>query len=145
MSNRCPVCKARLWKGHLFRKTRCPRCGTEFRTTVPVAYFQLLFLVVILLSITVILILSQHPLWPILLLLLLLLLLFWFLPKIVRLEPDSPPLTVADGALRGKSLPEWEEDGEEDELSFGMLTFLSVALVAVLLILFLLGVLPEVL
>lgn len=146
MSNRCPVCKTRLWQGPFFRRLKCPRCGAEFRPTVSWAYFQVLALLFIILGLSLVIIVSRPAIWPILVFLFLVALFFWFLPKLINLERTGP-LTLAEGPTEadqiklGLNYSKWEESGDDrDEPSFGSLYHLCILLALVvvsLMILFL--------
>jgi len=65
-SQHCPVCKTPLWTDSLLTpsRLRCPRCGTEFKPTVPWQYVRILFIVVVALAILVVALLTQgNLLW----------------------------------------------------------------------------------
>lgn len=129
MTHICPVCKARLWRRPFARRLRCPRCGVEFRPTVSLFYFQILFFLFLLVCLAVVIALSGNYLWFTAVLALLLLLAAGFLPLLVRLEPDSRSLPIAEGPgpeeldkLRYES---WDDADESLRPSF----FLTVLIV----------------
>ena len=97
MTHICPVCKARLWRGPFARRLRCPRCGAEFRPTVSLFYFQILFVLFLVVCLAVVVVLSRNHPWYSATLGLILILVAALLPRLVRLEPDSQPLPLAEG------------------------------------------------
>ncbi len=100
MSQRCPVCKSRLWTDPIFTPSRlvCPRCGAVFKPTVPWAAFRILVLVVLVLSVTLIFFLVRHKPWLVGFLAVLLLFL-WFLPRLVNLQHISSELGLSEGVM----------------------------------------------
>lgn len=100
MSQRCPVCKTRLWTDPIFTPSRlvCPRCGAVFKPTVPWAAFRILVLIVLVLSITLIFFLVRHKPWLVAFLAVLLLFL-WFLPRLVNLQHISTELGLSEGVM----------------------------------------------
>jgi uncharacterized paraquat-inducible protein A len=90
MSQRCPVCKARLWTDPLFSPARlqCPRCGAVFATTVQWGYFRILLLLVILLAVLLIADLPDRKVWLVIFLVLLAGVL-WYLPRLINLQRIS--------------------------------------------------------
>lgn len=127
MSDRCPVCKARLWKKPFAWKLHCPRCGAEFRPTVPLALFQLFFFVFLVVVLALIVLYTRHYALLSLMFLILAGLLAWFLPKAVRLEVDEPGLTVADGPSAERLDVDWEPD-RDDRIRIGHTLLLAVIL-----------------
>lgn len=105
MSQLCPVCKTRLWTDPIFTpsKLRCPRCGAEFKPTVPWIYFRILLLVVVFLGLVVIMLLTRGNIWLFLFLLGLAVFL-WFLPRIINLQHIGPELTPSEGVLDPRQL-----------------------------------------
>ncbi|GEM_PF-1249769 len=132
MSQRCPVCKSKLWTDPFFAPTRlvCPRCGAVFQTSVPWRSFRLLVFLVISLSIVVMVLLSGRKPW-LLVILIGLVLFFWSLPRLINLQHISSDLTVAEGPADPDrmrmdfepSLLEKKEKREEEKL-FRKLVFL---------------------
>jgi len=116
MSNRCPVCKAPLWKEHLLlRKLRCPRCGAEFRTAVPWVYFQFLLLVVALLSLTVLVTFFHNNIWLLLLFALFLGFFLIYLSWIVDIKLIPGDFRIADGPREEEKLQlKLKYPGDED-------------------------------
>lgn len=146
MSQRCPVCKARLWTDPLLTSGRlsCPRCGAEFRPTVPWAYFRILLLVVVTLAVLVISSFSQPSIW-ILIFLIGAAIFFWFLPRFIDLQHISD-LRVPEGPMDAEQLElkledrQWEEKYEkfQEGHRFRQLIYLLVAII--LFFLFLIGI-----
>ena len=120
MSQRCPVCKARLWTDPLLTPGRlsCPRCGAVFRPTVPWVYFRVLLLVVVTLAVLVISFVFESSIW-ILLFLVGAAIFFWFLPCFIDLQHISGELRIPEGAIDSDQLKlnlgdeGWEERHEE--------------------------------
>lgn len=100
MSQRCPVCKTRLWTDPIFTPSRlvCPRCGAAFRPTVPWAAFRILVLLVLVLSITLVLFLARQKPWLVAFVAVLLLFLR-FLPRLMNLQHTSNELGLTDGVM----------------------------------------------
>lgn len=100
MSQRCPVCKTRLWTDPIFTPSRlvCPRCGAVFKPTVPWAAFRIMVVVVLILSITLVFFLARHKPWLVAFLAVLLLFL-WFLPRLVNLQHISSELGLSEGVM----------------------------------------------
>ena len=146
MSQRCPVCKARLWADPLLTPGRlnCPRCGAEFRPTVPWAYFRILLLVVVTLAVFLISSFSERSIW-VLVFLIGAAVFFWFLPRFIDLQHISD-LGVPEGPMDSDQLElqlgdkQWEENRDEFKQGhrFRQLIYLLVAIA--LLFLFLIGV-----
>ncbi len=105
MSQLCPVCKTRLWTDPIFTpsKLRCPRCGAEFKPTVPWIYFRILLVVVVFLGLIVIMLLTRGNLWLFLFLVGIAVFL-WFLPRIINLQHIGPELTPSEGVLDPRQL-----------------------------------------
>ena len=146
MSQRCPVCKTRLWTDPLLTPGRlsCPRCGTIFRPTVPWAYFRFLLLVVVTLALLVIFSFSDSNIW-ILLFLIGVAIFFWFLPRFIDLQRISGELGLPEGPMDTEKLKlklgddDWEKRHEEFEerSRFRQLVYLLMVITVTLLILFL--------
>lgn len=121
MSQRCPVCRARLWSDFWSLRLKCPRCGTEFRPTVSWGYFRVLILIVILLLLLVGVSFAADRFWITLVLGGVVILFLWSVPRFVDLQQVLPTdLTLADGPQRGDDMQlrlyrRLEEDGEEPE------------------------------
>ncbi len=98
LTQKCPVCKARLYKTGLPGKVRCPRCGAEFRPTVPLAYFQILLVLFVVVCSLFVIDWSSRYFWPIVLFLILLISFLGFLPRFVRMEIDPNKIPIAGGA-----------------------------------------------
>lgn len=115
MSQRCPVCKTRLWADPLFSSTRlkCPRCEAVFKATVPWGYFRLVLLVLLLVVFVLVLILSEGNLLPVLFLAGAGLLL-WFLPRLIDLYPARLELTLPEGVMAPDAMKLKWEDSEGD-------------------------------
>ena len=136
MSQLCPICRTRLWTDPIFAPSRlhCPRCGAEFKPTVPWIYFRILLLVVIFLGAVVIMLLTRGNVWLFLFLVGLAVCL-WFLPRIVNLQHIGPELTPSEGVLDARQLKlkledrHFEEEYEEfqEERSFRKLIALAIA------------------
>ncbi len=133
MANQCPVCRAPLWRRPFARRLRCPRCGAEFRPTVPLALFQLLLAVLLVAVLGLALVVSRPYAWLVLLVLLVSGFLTWFLPRMVRLEVESPGLRVAEGPGEGELRQEWPLE-EPEPLRGGHLVLVAVILAAVVLV-----------
>lgn len=129
MTHTCPVCRARLWRRPLARRLQCPRCGAEFRPTVSLFSFQILFFLFLLVCLAVVIALSGNYLWLTALLGLILIVSAIFLPRLVRLEPDSGSMPIADGPgpdeLNGLRFKEWEGEDEPPHSS----VFLTVLII----------------
>lgn len=144
MSQHCPVCKTKLWTGRLFSPARlhCPRCGAEFKRTVPWSYVRVLLLIVIAGGLFLVAQSTQGNVWLFLFLLGLAIFL-WLLPRIIDLQHIGPALTPSEGLLDPKDLSledaVWEEKFKEfqERVQFRNVIFMILALA--LLILFLIG------
>lgn len=137
MSYRCPVCKTPLWKEpFLVRRLRCPRCGAEFRPTVPWAYVRVLLLLIVLLGLALfILVFGQNP-WLVLLFLAAVIGFFWYLSSLVNLEQIARDLTVPEGPVDSQGLKlELKNQTEEREEGLSGTFFYIVALAALVLFL----------
>ena len=144
MSQRCPVCKARLWTDPLFTPGRlsCPRCGAIFRPTVAWGYFRFLLFLVVVLALVVILFLSKTNLW-IFLFLIGVTIFFWFLPRFIDLQRISGELRVPEGPLDAEQMKlklkddNWEEKHEafEEQSKFRQLVYVLIAVALLLLVL----------
>jgi uncharacterized protein (DUF983 family) len=142
MSQRCPVCKTRLWTDPLLTQGRlkCPRCGVDFRPTVPWGYFRILLLAVVVVSLVVIIFLSETHLW-IVLFLIAVTVFFWFLPRLIDLERIPGELTTAEGPMDTSQLKLKLEDQDreqaeawQEELNFRQLIYFLIALILFLLL-----------
>ena len=100
MSQKCPVCKTRLWSDPLLvrSKIKCPRCGAEFKPTVPWHYVRILLILLIVLAFVLIFVVSQGNV-PLLVLLAIVGLLLWFAPRLIHFEPIGPELNPSEGVL----------------------------------------------
>lgn len=129
MTHICPVCKAHLWRRPFARRLRCPRCGLEFRPTVSLFYFQILFCLFLLVCLAVVIVLSGNYLWLTVVFGLILLIGAAFLPRLVKLEPDSRRLPVADGPgpdeMDKYQFQDWDDSDEAPRASL-VLTILIV-------------------
>ena len=133
MSQRCPVCKSKLWTDPFFAPSRlvCPRCGAVFQTSVPWRSFRLLVFLVITLAIVVMVLLSERKPWLVVILAGLIFF-FWSLPRLINLQHISSDLSVADGPLDPDrmrmefepTLLEKKEKNQEEKL-FRKLVFLA--------------------
>jgi hypothetical protein len=101
MSQRCPVCKSRLWTDPLFTPSRlvCPRCGAIFKPTVPWASFRILVVLVLVLSIALLVFLVGYEPWILIAFLTALFLFLWNLPRLVNLQHISKELSLSDGVM----------------------------------------------
>lgn len=103
MLQRCPICRTRLWSEVLFysSKLRCPRCGAEFKATVPWMHTRVLIAVLagMVFVVAGLLIPSKLTMFFIVLVVLLAL---WLLPYIVRFELIGPELRASEGSLESK-------------------------------------------
>jgi len=137
MSQRCPVCKSRLWTDPIFTPSRlvCPRCGAVFKPTVPWAAFRILVVTVLVLSVTLIFFLARHKPWLVAFLAVLLLFL-WFLPRLVNLQHISTELGLSEGVMDPErmrlkfddKLMEKREQGQEEK-AFRTLVYLFLLVV----------------
>ena len=100
MSQKCPVCKTRLWSDPMLVKSkmRCPRCGAEFKPTVPWHYVRILLILLIVLAFVLTFIVSQGNV-PLLVLFSIVGLLLWFAPRLIHFEPVGPELNPSEGVL----------------------------------------------
>ena len=115
MLQRCPVCRSRLWSDVLFHgsKLRCPRCGAEFKATVPWMYVRVIFAIIIGMAFVVVGLLIPGNL-TMLFILLVIVLAFWLLPYIVRFELIGPELRTSRRSLDSK---EWGKALEGEHFS----------------------------
>ena len=142
MSQRCPVCKSKLWTDPLFTPSRlvCPRCGAVFKPTVPWGSFRILVLLVLALSVTLIVFIAGYRPWLILVFFFALVAFIWYLPRLIDLQHISKELSLPDGTLDPDRMRLDFEDkvaGEQrqEERTFRRLTYL-VGLIALLVIVF---------
>ena len=77
---------------------RCPRCGAEFKPTVPWHYVRILLILLIVLAFVLIFVVSQGNV-PLLVLLAIIGLLLWFAPRLIHFEPIGPELNPSEGVL----------------------------------------------
>ncbi len=114
MSQKCPVCKTRLWSDPLLvrSKMKCPRCGAEFKPTVPWHYVRILLIFLIILAFVLIFVVSQGNV-PLLVLFAIIGLLLWFAPRLIHFEPIGPELTPSEGVLDPQ---EWRMRVEDQNL-----------------------------
>ncbi|RPI24267.1 MAG: hypothetical protein EHM61_17610 [Acidobacteria bacterium] len=144
MSQRCPVCKSRLWTDPIFTPSRlvCPRCGAVFRPTVPWAAFRILVGIVLVLSITLVFFLVRHKPWLVAFLAVLFLF-FWFLPRLVNLQHISNELGLSEGVMDpdrmrlkfdDKFVEKQDQAQEERQFRTLLFLFLMVVILALALI-----------
>ena len=114
MSQRCPVCKTWLWTEPLTVRSRmeCPRCGAEFKATVPWFYVRILLIFLVFLALALIFVVSHGDL-PLLTLLVIVGLLLWFAPRLIQFDPIGPKLTPSEGLLESR---QWKTRSEERNL-----------------------------
>ncbi len=100
MSQKCPVCKTRLWSDPMLVRSKmtCPRCGAEFKPTVPWHYVRILLILLIVLAFVLTFVVSQGNL-PLLVLFAIIGLLLWFAPRLIHFEPVGPELNPSEGVL----------------------------------------------
>jgi len=135
VSYRCPVCKTPLWKEpFLLRRLKCPRCGAEFKPTVPWTYVRALLLLIVLLGLALlILVFGQNP-WLILFFVAAVIGFFWYLSRLVNLEQIAPDLTVPEGPVDSGNLKlELKNQTEEREEGLSGTYFYVAALAALVL------------
>ncbi|MEE8349593.1 MAG: hypothetical protein V3R94_08490 [Acidobacteriota bacterium] len=134
-----------MWTDALLTPGRlsCPRCGAEFRPTVPWAYFRILLLVVVTLAVLVISSFSERSLWM-LVFLIGTAVFFWFLPRFIDLQHISD-LRVPEGPMNTEPLEladhKWEEKYEafQERYRFRQLVYLLAAIIVFFLLLVGLG------
>ena len=141
MSQRCPVCNSPLWTDPLLTPTRlkCPRCGSDFRPTVPWRYLRILLLLVVAFALLAIVSLSETHFW-VLLFLVGLTVFFWFLPRFIDLERISGELTTPEGPMDTSQLRLKLKDDNQDrketldeEQSFRRFVYLLISVILLLL------------
>ena len=144
MSQHCPVCKSPLWTNSLFNpsKLKCPRCGTDFRTTVSWVYLRVFLLLAASFVLLMIIFLSETYFW-ILLFLIGLIGLLWFLPRFIDLERISGELTTPEGPVDTNQLRlslkdnGWnQEEKLNEEQKLRKFAYLSISLILLLLLIF---------
>lgn len=144
MSQHCPVCKSLLWTNSLFTpsKLKCPRCGTDFRTTVSWVYLRVFLLLAASFVLLMIIFLSETYFW-ILLFLIGLIGLLWFLPRFIDLERISGELTTPEGPVDTNQLRlslkdnGWnQEEKLNEEQKLRKFAYLSISLILLLLLIF---------
>ena len=144
MSQRCPVCKSKLWTDPLFTpsKLKCPRCGTDFRTTVSWVYLRVFLLLAVSFVLLMIIFLSETYFW-ILIFLVGFIGLLWFLPIFIDLERISGELTTPEGpvdtnqlrlSLKDNSWNKEEKLSEKQKLR--KFVYFSISLIFLLLLIF---------
>ena len=114
MSQRCPVCKTRLWSDPLLVRSKmtCPRCGAEFKPTIPWHYVRILLILLIVLALVLVFVVSQGNI-PLLVLLAIIGLLLWFAPRLIHFEPIGPELNPSEGVLDAQ---DWRMRVEDQNL-----------------------------
>jgi len=144
MSQHCPVCKSLLWTDPLFTpsKLKCPRCGTDFKTTVSWVYLRVFLLLAASFVLLMIIFLSETYFW-ILLFLIGLIGLLWFLPRFIDLERISGELTTPEGPVDTNQLRlslkdnGWNQEKKlNEEQKSRRFAYLSVSLILLLLLIF---------
>ena len=144
MSQHCPVCKSPLWTDPLFTpsKLKCPRCGTDFKTTVSWVYLRVFLLLAASFVLLMIIFLSETYFW-ILLFLIGLIGLLWFLPRFIDLERISGELTTPEGPVDTNQLRlslkdnGWNQEKKlNEEQKSRRFAYLSVSLILLLLLIF---------
>lgn len=139
MSYLCPVCKTRLWHRPFYRRLKCPRCGAEFKPTVPWAYFQLLLVLFVLVSAGLLVIVYGRSVWMIPLFFCLIAAFFIFLPKLIDLQPID--FTVAEGPVIAEEMQlklkysDWDREEEGETSGFGPFYYLSILLILLVFVL----------
>jgi hypothetical protein len=139
MSYLCPVCKSRLWHRPFHRRLKCPRCGAEFKPTVPGAYFQLLLVLFVLVSVGLVVIVYGRSMWLIPLFFCLIAAFFIFLPKLIDLQPID--FTVAEGPLTAEEMQlkleysDWDRREENQSPGFGPFYYVSIVLLLLIFVL----------
>ncbi len=114
MSHKCPVCKTRLWSDPLLVRSKmtCPRCGAEFKPTIPWHYVRILLILLIVLAFVLVFVVSQGNI-PLLVLLAIIGLLLWFAPRLIHFEPIGPELNPSEGVLDAQ---DWRMRVEDQNL-----------------------------
>ena len=114
MSQKCPVCKTRLWSDPLLVRSKmtCPRCGAEFKPTIPWHYVRILLILLIVLAFLLVFVVSQGNI-PLLVLLAIIGLLLWFVPRLIHFEPIGPELNPSEGVLDAQ---DWRMRVEDQNL-----------------------------
>ena len=114
MSQKCPVCKTRLWSDPLLVRSKmtCPRCGAEFKPTIPWHYVRILLILLIVLALVLVFVVSQGNI-PLLVLLAIIGLLLWFVPRLIHFEPIGPELNPSEGVLDAQ---DWRMRVEDQNL-----------------------------
>ena len=114
MSQKCPVCRTRLWSDPLLVRSKmtCPRCGAEFKPTIPWHYVQILLILLIVLAFVLVFVVSQGNI-PLLVLLAIIGLLLWFAPRLIHFEPIGPELNPSEGVLDAR---DWRMRVEDQKL-----------------------------
>ena len=114
MSHKCPVCKTRLWSDPLLVRSKmtCPRCGAEFKPTLPWHYVRILLILLIVLAFVLVFVVSQGNI-PLLVLLAIIGLLLWFVPRLIHFEPIGPELNPSEGVLDAQ---DWRMRVEDQNL-----------------------------
>lgn len=117
MSQRCPVCGTRLWSEPLLvrSKMHCPRCGAEFKPTVPWHYLRLLLVLLIVLGLGLAFALDPSD-RPLLLFVGFLILFSWFASRLIHFEPIGPELTPSEGTLDPERWKMRVEDRNREDL-----------------------------
>ncbi|HUG43083.1 MAG TPA: hypothetical protein VMN76_02475 [Acidobacteriota bacterium] len=122
------------------RKITCPRCGSEFKTTVPWRYFQFLFFVLVACALLYILLYTSRGIGVLTTFILAVVVFFWYLPRLIDLEQISGSLPALEGPLDEERMRlkmkrrDWEEEEESDEAPWAQY-HLTILLVVLLLLL----------
>ena len=139
MSQRCPVCRARLWSDFWSLRLRCPRCDTQFRPTVSWGYFRVLVVIVAALLLVVGFSFAADMFWITLLLGLVVIFFLWSLPRFVDLQQVLPTdLIVAEGPRRQEEMQlrfkyrNWDDEEGPKQRGPGDLTLLLLLLFFIL-------------
>jgi len=135
VSYRCPVCKTPLWKEpYLLRRLKCPRCGAEFRPTVPWTYVRALLLLIALLGLALVILMFGQNSWLILLFIAAVIGFFWYLSRLVNLEQITGDVPVPEGPVNREDLQlELKNQTEDREEARGVSsTFFFLVLFAAL-------------
>ena len=138
LTQKCPVCKARLYKTGLPGKVRCPRCGAEFRPTVPLLYFQVLLVLFLVVCSLLVIDWSSRSFWPFVIFGVLLILFLGLLSRFARMEIDPTKIPIA-GGVGPEDIPyklpydDWDEP--EQGVRPGLFLVLLCVLLAVVVVL----------
>ena len=116
------------------RRLKCPRCGAEFKPTVPWSYVRVLLLLIVLLSLALFtMVFGQNP-WLLLLFFAAMIGFIWYLSRLVNLEKIARDLTVPEGPLNSEDLQlDLKDQAEDREEGLSGTFFYVVVLTAVVL------------